>query len=529
MPSFIEYILKEYPALLEQTAEHIGLTTFSLTLAVCVGIPLGVFVAKRQQWAGSILAGVGILQTIPSIALLGFMIPLLGIGVRPAIFALFLYALLPLVRNTFTGLIELDTNVLEAAKGMGMTPQQLFLKVELPLALPVIFAGVRTAAVINVGVATLAAYIAAGGLGEFIFGGIALNNGDMILAGAVPSALLAIAIDALLARLQTLPPRAMVRWGAVFWLLMASIGSLSYLPTSYPSARATTSPTWNAGFEPEFIGREDGLLGLQKKYNISLNVSTLNATLMYEALKENRVDIISGYATDGRIRAFDFQLLEDDRGVFPPYHAAPLMSAQSAQRFPEVVKELSRLEGILTDSVMTALNYQADYLKQSPEEVALNFVKQRNLLRAEAAPSRNEVVRIGSKIFTEQYILVEIFSLLITHNTGYRVSKKTGLGGTKICFDALVSGNIDLYPEYSGTGFLVMLRPPPAVADSLMGNSEQLWHYVKSRFQNDFGLQWLPPLGFNNTYALMVRREMARQFQLEKISDLEKVLVTPND
>src|SRR5690606_11954937 len=133
-------------------------------------------ISRKKQLASIVLGFTGILQTIPSIALLGFMIPLLGIGVKPAIFALFLYALLPIVRNTFTGISGTDPAVREAAVGMGMSDLQLLLRIDLPLALPVIFAGIRTATVINVGVATLAAYIAAGGLGEFIFGGIALNN-----------------------------------------------------------------------------------------------------------------------------------------------------------------------------------------------------------------------------------------------------------------------------------------------------------------------------------------------------------------
>ena len=144
----------------------------------------------------------GVLQTIPSIALLGFMIPLLGIGPLPAITALFLYALLPVIRNTYTGINGVDPGVREAAVAMGMTAAQRLFRVDLVLAFPVIMAGIRTATVINVGVGTLAAYIAAGGLGEFIFGGIALNNTNMILAGAIPAALLAIGLDFLLSRLQ---------------------------------------------------------------------------------------------------------------------------------------------------------------------------------------------------------------------------------------------------------------------------------------------------------------------------------------
>nr|MBA2329279.1 ABC transporter permease [Flavisolibacter sp.] len=185
-----QFMVQQSDKLWQQTITHIGLTFIALFIAVFIGLPLGVAIARKQRFAGTVLGFAGILQTIPSIALLGFLIPLLGIGVLPAIAALFLYALLPIIRNTYIGIKEVDAAVVDAAKGMGMTPEQILLKVQLPLALPVILAGIRTATVINVGVATLAAYIAAGGLGEFIFGGSALNNTNMILAGAIPAALL---------------------------------------------------------------------------------------------------------------------------------------------------------------------------------------------------------------------------------------------------------------------------------------------------------------------------------------------------
>jgi len=165
--SFWDFISEQSGKLLDQTIAHIGLTFISLLIAVLIGLPLGILIAKRRKAAGVVLNIAGVLQTIPSIALLGFMIPLLGIGPLPAITALFLYALLPIIRNTYTGIKEVDPSVREAATAMGFSSSQILTKVELPLAMPVILAGIRTATVINVGVATLAAYIAAGGLGEF--------------------------------------------------------------------------------------------------------------------------------------------------------------------------------------------------------------------------------------------------------------------------------------------------------------------------------------------------------------------------
>src|SRR6201996_867555 len=197
-----DFIQQQSDKLATQTLEHIGLTFISLFLAVLVGLPLGIIIARKRKLSGTVLGLAGVLQTIPSIALLGFMIPLLGIGPVPAITALFLYALLPIIRNTYTGITEVDSAIKEAATGMGMSYSQRLFKVEIPLAMPVLLAGIRTATVINVGVATLAAYIGAGGLGEFIFGGISLNNTNMILAGAIPAALLALLFDFLLSKVQ---------------------------------------------------------------------------------------------------------------------------------------------------------------------------------------------------------------------------------------------------------------------------------------------------------------------------------------
>src|SRR3954454_5263464 len=200
--TLFQFMQQQSGKLQEQTLQHIGLTFISLCIAVLVGLPLGILIVRKKQLSGIVLGIAGVLQTIPSIALLGFMIPLLGIGPKPAIVALLLYALLPIIRNTHTGILGVDAAVKEAAMAMGMNKWQILFKVELPLAMPVILAGIRTATVINVGVATLASYIAAGGLGEFIFGGISLNNTNMILAGAIPAALLAIIFDFLLSRLQ---------------------------------------------------------------------------------------------------------------------------------------------------------------------------------------------------------------------------------------------------------------------------------------------------------------------------------------
>lgn len=180
------------------TLRHVLLVGVSLLTAILVAVPLGLLLERRRGGAESVIRGVGVLQTIPSIALLAFMIPLLGIGVVPAIVALFLYSLFPILRNTYTGVRDADPVAVGAAGALGMTPLQVLRHVRLPLAAPVIMAGVRTAAVINVGTATLAAFIGAGGLGDPIVAGLALSDTRMILTGAIPAALLALLVDLIL-------------------------------------------------------------------------------------------------------------------------------------------------------------------------------------------------------------------------------------------------------------------------------------------------------------------------------------------
>jgi osmoprotectant transport system permease protein len=184
---------------------HVALVAVSTLVATAIGVPLGVLLTRRPRWRGPVLGLANVLQTVPSLALFGFLIPLPllgGIGARTAVVALVVYALLPVVRNTYTGIAGVDPAVREAARGMGMTDGELLRLVELPLAAPVILAGVRIATVVGVGTATIAAAIGAGGLGVYIFRGVATVNDTLILAGALPAAALALAADALLGRLE---------------------------------------------------------------------------------------------------------------------------------------------------------------------------------------------------------------------------------------------------------------------------------------------------------------------------------------
>lgn len=184
--------------ILFRCGEHIILVSISISVAIAIGLPLGILITRQPKLAQPILTVANVVQTIPSLAMFGFLIsvPLLGgIGKIPAMVALTLYALLPIIRNTYTGIIGVDPAIREAGRGMGMTNWELLVQVEIPLALGVILAGVRVATVISVGIATIAAAIGAGGLGAFIFRGIAMVNNNLILAGAVPAALMALAAD----------------------------------------------------------------------------------------------------------------------------------------------------------------------------------------------------------------------------------------------------------------------------------------------------------------------------------------------
>ena len=203
--NLIEFYARNSSEALSLTLQHLWLVGIATGIAVLIGVPLGILVTRKPGLNRSVLGAANVLQTIPSLALFGFLIPLPllgGVGASTAIVALVVYALLPIIRNTATGIQNIDPAIREAALGMGMTDGELLRLVELPLASGVIMAGIRVAAVVGVGVATIAAAIGAGGLGVYIFRGVATVNNTLILAGALPAALLALGMDAALGRLE---------------------------------------------------------------------------------------------------------------------------------------------------------------------------------------------------------------------------------------------------------------------------------------------------------------------------------------
>ncbi len=500
-----------------RTGEHLMLTGVSTGVAILVGVPLGILALRIASLRGPVMAGVGILQTIPSLAMLAILLATFQkIGAVPAIVALTLYALLPIVRNTLAGLEGVPADVSEAARGIGMTANQQLRLVELPLALPVIIAGIRTAAVVNVGIATLSAFIGAGGLGQFINRGLALSNTDLILLGAIPAALLALVIDGTIAafewglrRRRSSPPkvdRVLRPVALVLPMLLVLAACLAYssapgdpdeptvrigtknfteqlilgevlaqliehrtalsverrfnlggtmicqkaleageidlyveytgtaltavleraviadpkraydqvsrayrerfdLEWSAPlgfdntytitvrkadaassnletiSDLAAVSRRFRAGFTAEFSERPDGYPGLRRAYGLVFKeVRDLDVALMYSAIADSEVDVICAFATDGRIAAFDLQLLRDDRGFFPPYQAAPVIRASVLRRYPELTTVLGLLANRLDATTMRNLNSEVDAKKRSPKEVAHDFLRQIDLI-----------------------------------------------------------------------------------------------------------------------------------------------------
>jgi osmoprotectant transport system permease protein len=356
----------EFGALLLQ---HLFLVAVSTLIAVAIGVPLGIMAARRPRASAPIVWFINVAQTVPSLAMFGFLLPLPfigGLGARIAITVLILYALLPIVRTTLAGITSVDPALVEAGTALGMTPSQLLRQVQLPLALPSIVAGIRVAAVIGVGTATIAAAVGAGGLGEYIFRGLAMVDPTVILAGAIPSAVLALTLDA--------------------GLTLAERG-----------ARAT------------------------------------------------------------------------------------MTGGKSRQRW--AVRAVAGALILCTAAILAA-----------------------------QARSRSDVIRVGSKNFTEQIILGEIVAQTIETRTRLRVDRRLNLGGTFICDQAIRAGDIDVYVEYSGTAHTAIFH------DAVDTDPRRVLESVRRRYAA-VGLTLLDPLGFENTFAILVRGDEARRGGLKTIQD----------
>ena len=356
----------EFKTLVGQHLMLVGVSTLAATI---VGIPLGILAARRPRIGAPIAWIANAAQTIPSLAMFGFLLPLPligGLGARVAIVVLIVYALLPIIRTTAAGLASVDRALVEAGTALGMTPSQLLRQVELPLALPSIVAGVRVASVIAVGTATIAAAVGAGGLGEYIFRGLAMVDPTVILAGAIPAAVLALTIDAALTWVERVVRRSLVR-------------------------------------------------------------------------EHRSVAVVGAVAVAA---------------------AVMIVGAAAASRTRDT-----------------------------------------------------NVVRVGSKNFTEQIILGEIVAQVVESSTRLKVERRLNLGGTFICDRAIRTGDIDAYVEYTGTAQTAIFHEAPGT------DPGRVLERVRERYA-DVGVTVLDPLGFENTFAILVRGEDARRLNLDTIDDV---------
>lgn len=274
-----------------------------------------------------------------------------------------------------------------------------------------------------------------------------------------------------------------------------------------------------AGFDHEYVQRPEyqsfeQLYGFQFK-----NPDLLDPALAYRALKAEQVDVVDVFTTDGRIEAYNLRVLEDDQNLFPPYDACVLVREETLGNHPGLREALEKLSGRISQQEMQKMNLRFSEKAVSPEKVAREFLQKEDLLGGgnEEESSDKSPVIVGSKHFGEQKILGNMIAQLIRAQTPYAVEKRLGLQGTKVCFSALKSGDIDLYVEYTGTGLANILNEEYDPSQT----PEQILEHVRDEFRSQWDLVWLDPLGFNNTYAYAMREAQAERLGIEKISDLK--------
>lgn len=483
-------------------SEHLQLSFLSLFIAMAVAVPLAILLSNRKKINEALLQVTGIFQTIPSLALLGLFIPFMGIGKVPAITALVIYAIFPIYQGTATGFAEIDPSLEEAATAFGMTAWEKLKKYRLSLAMPVMMSGVRTAAIMIIGTATLAALVGAGGLGSFILLGIDRNDSALILIGAISSALLAVLFGAVIQWLKGKKPKTILialflaaalmaasvilpggeskniviagklgaepeilinmykelieedtdltvelkpnfgKTGFLYEALKAgsidiypeftgtitgsllaeNVGKLSNDPAAvYEIARDKIAAQDNlaylkpceyqntyaiavteefaesnqlekisdlkplektavAGFTLEFNDREDGNRGLKSLYGLNFQVKTMEPALRYTAIAGGSIDLTDVYSTDSQIITNHLKLLEDDKQLFPPYQAAPLMRQETLKKHPEIQTALEKLAGKITSDEMTRMNYAVDVEGKEAKDVAREYLLKEKLI-----------------------------------------------------------------------------------------------------------------------------------------------------
>lgn len=349
--------------------EHIEISFLAILIAVLIGGIVGILISEFEKASKPALGVINFLYTIPSISMLGFLIPFSGVGNATAVIALTIYALLPMVRSTHTGLTHVDSNILEAAKGMGSTRTQILFKIKIPLAMPVILSGIRNMVTMTIALAGIASFIGAGGLGVAIYRGITTNNAAMTMVGSLLIAVLALVFDFIL------------------------------------------------GFIEKRIAKRSG-----------------------KAKKANRIMAVAAFVL--------------------------IVAVVIASVVPD---------------------------------------------------NKKDTIHIATKPMTEQYVLGEMLDILIEQDTDLNVEITQGVGGgTSNIQLAMENGEFDLYPEYTGTGWNMVLKKEGLY-------TEDMFSSLQEEYNDDYNMSWVGMYGFNNTYGLVVRKEIADKYNLKTYSDLKAV------
>ena len=390
MTSFMNYLVSEKSKILSLLLQHVELTIIAIVLAIIIGIPLGIFIAHCKSVRKYVLGFINIVQAVPSMAFLGLLVPVLGIGSTPAIFMVVLYSLLPIVKNTSTGITGIDSGILESATGIGLTPRQILFKIQLPLALPIIMAGVRISAVSAVGLMTLSAFVGAGGLGYLVFSGVQTVNNTMILAGAIPACILALCVDFVFSKI-------------------------------------------------EVVAIPDG-------------ISTSKS-------KRSR-------------------------------HA----KNPKEYRDPKYKARRRKVIGVATALVIIFIGCGRYFFSSFAQK---------------------ETIVVGSKDYTEQLILGNIYADLLEEYTDYNIERKMNMG-TTVLWNAITNGEVDVCTDYTGTILMNCLK------EEAKGDSDDVYNHVKDELDKRYDIKVLDPYGFNNTYGLAIRKDLSEKYNIKTYSDLAK-------
>ena len=493
------------------SVEHLMISMVSIVIAIFLGGTIGILVSEFRSSSKPVLGIINFLYTIPSISMLGFLIPFSGIGNTTAVIALTLYALLPMVRNTYTGITNVEENIVEASRGMGSTDWQILFKIKLPLALPVIMSGIRSMVIMTIALAGIASFIGAGGLGVAIYRGITTNNTAMTMAGSGLIALIALLADVILAQVEKLMERKRrkknrKKVSVVVGLLALTIsiivsitfftrtnkntihiatkpmteqyilgemldiliekytdlnveitegvggGTSNIQPAMesgefdiYPEYTGTgwsmvlkrnelyTEDMFNelqSGYETEFEMQWTGIYGLSNSYALAVrneiadkynlkNISDLKGVshelafgaeydfyeredgyvplcdtyglqfkntidldigLKYQAINENKIDVMPIFTTDGQYSVSDIVVLNDDKNFYPSYECGNVVRIETLEENPELTEILQMVENIITDKEMAELNYDVENNGSEPREVALEFLQKKGVI-----------------------------------------------------------------------------------------------------------------------------------------------------